>query len=65
MTEREKSADAVERFEHAGSSIVLCGDPAQVQAGSALALKLIGVAAPLPHVSGSDPHIQEGDDRLG
>jgi hypothetical protein len=63
MTKREKPSDPVERDEvhsRAGSSIVFCGDPAQVGAGFAVALKLMGVA-PAPDVSKPDPPRPEDD----
>jgi hypothetical protein len=39
----------------AGSSVTFCGDPSQISAGFALALKLMGIDAPVPDVCASDP----------
>ena len=64
MTKREKPSDPAARGEvnlRAGSSIVFGGDPAQVGAGFALALKLMGIVAPVPEVSEPDPPGPEGD----
>jgi hypothetical protein len=44
----------------AGSSVVFCGDPAQVTAGFAIALQLMGIDAPVPDVSEHDPP-KQGD----
>jgi hypothetical protein len=46
----------------AGSSVVFCGDPAQVRTGFALALQLMGIDAPLPDVSERDPPKTEAND---
>jgi hypothetical protein len=44
----------------AGSSAVFSGDPAQVRIGFAIALQLMGIDAPVSHVSESDPS-KQGD----
>jgi hypothetical protein len=41
----------------AGPGVQFSGDPAQVRAGFALALKLMGIDAPLPDVCEPDPTI--------
>lgn len=45
----------------AGSSVVFCGDPAQVSAGFALALRLMGMDVPVQDASVPDPP-KKGDD---
>ena len=40
----------------AATSVVFCGDPAQVRAGFAIALQLMGIDAPMLEVSERDPH---------
>lgn len=67
MTKLGKPSDSIERDEVnslAGSSVVFCGDPTLVGAGFALALKLMGIVAPAPDVSKTDPPGPK-DDQVG
>ena len=43
-----------------GSGVVFCGDPAQVSAGFAMALRLMGVDVPVQDGSEYDP-LKQGD----
>jgi len=44
-----------------GATLVFAGDPSQVSAGFALALRLMGLDAPLPDVSARDQSGEEED----
>jgi hypothetical protein len=54
MAEQKHPSDPLENDEpdptSARSSVVFCSDPADVRAGFAIALKLMGFDTPIPHV---------------
>jgi hypothetical protein len=43
----------------AGSAVVFSGDPAEVRAGFVIALKLMGIVAPMPEPCAGDPTKQD------
>lgn len=53
--DKTSSAEPIPADPVSESTIVFCGDPAQVSAGLAVALRLMGIDQPAPDVSEHEP----------